>query len=107
MIAKLKSAAAVNLRTGDTEVYSVSDSSNGAKLSELIIANKTTSQASAIVKIFKSNIDMTVTILPGVMLLANEGKVIGMSTVLETGDKIIIEPSVPGAIDVLISVIEL
>lgn len=107
MIAKLKSAAAVNLSRGDNVVYALSDSSSGAKLSEIIIANKTSVQVNAIVKILKANISETVVILPGVMLLANEGRIIGMSTVLEAGDKVIIEANTPNALDVLISTIEL
>lgn len=107
MIAKLKSAAAVNLVIGDNEVYALSDNSNGAKLAEIIVANKTSATVNAIVKIFKAKLNEVVTILPGIILLANEGKIIGMSTVLEAGDKVIIEPSMPSSIDVLVSAIEL
>lgn len=107
MIAKLKSAAAVDLKKGDNEVYAVPDNSNGAKLSEITIANKTSAQVIVTVKIYKAVINEMVTILPGLQLLANEGRLIGMSTILETGDKVIVESNTSSSIDVLISAIEL
>lgn len=107
MVAKLKSAAAVDLKRGDNEVYVIADTSGGAKLSEITLANKTSAQITITVKIYKSSIDENVTLIPSIALLANEGKIIGLSTILETGDKIIVTSNASNSVDVLISAIEL
>lgn len=107
MIAKLKSAAVVDLRRGDNEIFALSDDAVGAKITEIIVSNKSSAQVKATIKVYKKAILDTAVIIPSINFLANEGKVIPMSTILEPGDKIIAETNAASSIDVLVSLIEL
>lgn len=107
MIAKLKSAAAIDLKKGDNEIFVLADDTNGAKITEIIASNKSSAQIKVSIRIYKASLNDIVTIIPPMTFIANEGKVIPLATILEPGDKVLAETNAANSVDVLISVIEL
>lgn len=106
-MAQLKSVSAINIAKDANEIYSVPDSTPYVKLTELILSNHTASNVVCKVSVYKSKSDQLVIIIPGLELFANQNQIISLSTCLNANDKIIVEPNISQAIDVLISCVEM
>ena len=107
-MAQLKSAAMIDLNSGDNDIYTIPSGVTQVKLSEIILANKdTNATANLSVKIYKKTIDQFVTIIPSPSLLALESKFISMSTFLTEGDIIIVTSNLINKVDVMVSCVEM
>ena len=81
-MAQLKSVGVKDLVKGPTNIYQVPDSTPYAKISEIIVANHTSSSATCKFSIYKAESDTTVVIVPELELLANQNHVLAFSTCL-------------------------
>ena len=107
-MAQLKSAAMIDLNSGDNDIYTIPSGVTQVKLSEIILANKdTNATANLSVKIYKKTIDQFVTIIPSTSLLALESKFISMSTFLTEGDIITVTSNLINKVDVMVSCVEI
>ena len=99
-MAQLRSVGVKDLVKGAVTIYTVPDSTPYAKISEIIVANHTTSSVTCKFSIYKAESDTTIIIVPELELIANQNQVLAFSTCLNTHDKVIIESHVSQAIDV-------
>lgn len=106
-MAQLKSVGSLELINGATTVYEVSPDTPYAKLTELIVANKSGNTVSCKISIFKANTNQEITIIPNLQLLSNQSNIINMATCLSSQDKVICTTTVPNCIDVLVSCVEM
>lgn len=106
-MAQLKSVGAINIAKNANDIYVVPDDTPYVKVTELILSNHSNASVSCSVSIYKSVTAETINIIPGLELLANQNQIIALATCLNTKDKIIVEPTISQAVDVLISCVEM